>query len=220
MDTEDYDNKMKTHLNIPAYLRLNNITEYKPNVILNQYLILIMELKPFLSKKQYIWLYEAQNETGIIYGLSKIHKKDTPIRPIISQVKSLTNRLHRYLQQILKIGELQIPNLIKDTTDFLNKIKVSNTHINENTYLVSLDVESLYTNIPLDFGIEAIVEHYTETLKYWVCYDIDIKAIPPNLFKKTLEFTLQNCYFTYNQGIFKKCMVLPWGVRLQSRQPI
>lgn len=211
MDTEDYDNKMKNHLNIPAYLRIDNKTEYEPNKILNQYLVLIMELKPFLSKKQYIWLYEAQNELGTIYGLPKIHKKDIPIRPIISQVKSLTNRLHRYLQQVLKIGELQIPNLIKDTTDFLNKLKIYNNHIDENTYLVSLDVESLYTNIPLDFGIDVIIEHYIETLKYWVCYDVDVKAIPPNLLRKILEFTLHNCYFKYNEDIYKQMYGLTMG---------
>lgn len=211
MDTQDYDNKMKLHLEIPAHLKLKNNIDYDPNENLNQYLLLIMELKPYLNKKQYIGLYEAQNEKGIIYGLPKIHKKEVPMRPIISQVKSLTNRLHRYIQQLLKIGELQIPNIIKDTTDFINKLNTYNANINENTYLVTLDVESLYTNIPIDWGIEAIIEHYTETLKFWCCYDIDIKPIPPRLLKKTLEFALQNCFFTYNKDIFRQLHGLTMG---------
>jgi len=211
MNTHDYDNKMKLHLDIPAYLKLENSIEYDPNEILNQYLLLIMELKPFLSKKQYIWLYEAQNEKGIIYGLPKIHKKEVPIRPIISQVKSLTNRLHRYIQQLLKIGELQIPNIIKDTTDFINKLNTYIPEIREKTYLITLDVESLYTNIPIEWGIAAIIEHYTETLKCWCCYDIDIKPIPPRLLKKSLEFALQNCFFTYNNNTYRQLHGLTMG---------
>lgn len=37
------------------------------------------------------------------------------------------------------------PNLIKDTTDFLNKIENYRNQILEETILVTLDVESLYS---------------------------------------------------------------------------
>ena len=43
---------------------------------------------------------------------------------------------------------------IKDTTDFLNKLDTIEG-INEDSLLVSLDVTSLYTNIPNQEGIEA-----------------------------------------------------------------
>jgi len=57
----------------------------------------------------------------------------------------------------LKIGEAKIPNIIKGTTDFLNKLLLLKNKISDNTLLVTIDVESLYTNIPLDFGIELLV---------------------------------------------------------------
>ena len=211
LNTSDYVTKMNEHLsNATAYLKLEP-KNYDPNVILKEYLDLIFELKKYLSKKQYNWLIEAPNEVGIMYGLPKIHKKNHPIRPIASQIKCLTNRLHIYLQQLLKIGELQIPNIIKDTTDFINKLKTYENNLSENTYLVALDVEALYTNIPLEWGISALVEHYSETLKYWCCFDIDIKPIPPGLLAKTLEFTLKNCYFSFNNDIYKQLQGLTMG---------
>ena len=46
---------------------------------------------------------------------------------------------------------------VRDTTDFVNKLsKVETT--NKSTLLVSMDVTSLYTNIPTNEGIDAVNE--------------------------------------------------------------
>ena len=50
-----------------------------------------------------------------------------------------------------------IPSYIKDTTDFLMKVQ-SLTNLPSNTLLVTLDVSSLYTNIPHEEGIAACTE--------------------------------------------------------------
>jgi hypothetical protein len=101
--------------------------------------------------------------------------------------------------------------LIKDTTDFLNKIKKYDDQIANETLLVTLDVVSLYTNIPLDLGIELIIEHYTKTLNCWRNFEIDIKPIPPPLLGKILDFTLRNCYFTFNGAFYKQTQGLTMG---------
>ena len=44
---------------------------------------------------------------------------------------------------------------VKDTTDFIKKIEAID-HVSDHSYLVSLDVCSLYTNIPHMEGIEAV----------------------------------------------------------------
>ena len=49
----------------------------------------------------------------------------------------------------------QIPFHIKDTNDFVNKIEdIGN--IKSNSYLVMMDVKSLYTNTPISEGIAAV----------------------------------------------------------------
>ena len=118
MNTSDYEEKILNHLqNSTTYVRVTEDSINKEDLTL-KYRILINELRPFLTKKQFNWLIDTSSEPGILYGLPKIHKNGCPIRPIISQCNSPTIKLHTYLQQLLKIGEAQIPNLIKDTTDF------------------------------------------------------------------------------------------------------
>ena len=211
MNSADYEDKILSHLfSNSTYIKVTE-NPLKKDELICEYRALIDELKPFLTKKQYFWLNDVKNEPGLIYGLPKIHKKGNPIRPIISQCNSLTNKLHTYLQQLLKIGESQIPNLIRDTTDFLNRIKKYNDQITEDTILVTLDVEALYTNIPLDLGIEYITEHYIKTLKCWKEFEIDIKPVPPILLKKILEFTLKNCYFMFKGNLYKQIQGLTMG---------
>ena len=52
-----------------------------------------------------------------------------------------------------------IPSYIKDTTDILMKVQ-SLTNLPSDTLIVTLDISSLYTNIPHEEGIAA----YTEAL--------------------------------------------------------
>ena len=94
--------------------------------------------------------------TAIIYFLKKIHKNPMGIRPIVSMVNSamanLVEFLDIYLQSIMK----QLPAYLKDTTQFINEI--SEIPVEWNTWLVTVDVKSLYTNIPNDEGIQACYE--------------------------------------------------------------
>ena len=48
-----------------------------------------------------------------------------------------------------------MPSYVKDTSDFINRINETKD-INKDTILVTLDVKSLYTNIPNHEGIEAV----------------------------------------------------------------
>ena len=48
-----------------------------------------------------------------------------------------------------------LPSYIRDTTDFINLI--STTKLPTDSYLVSIDVSSLYTNIPHKEGVEAVL---------------------------------------------------------------
>ena len=52
----------------------------------------------------------------------------------------------------------ELPSYVKDTTDFLNKVDQLEK-VPENSTLVSLDVKSLYTNIPNNEGISAVKKH-------------------------------------------------------------
>ena len=93
--------------------------------------------------------------TPIFYMLPKIHKPNNPGRPIISGCDSPTANLSVYLDYYLKPIVQTLPSFIRDAEDFLQTILHPNIHIPANAILVTMDVQSLYTNIPQNEGIQA-----------------------------------------------------------------
>ena len=85
----------------------------------------------------------------------KIHKQNNPGRPVISSVSSHTSEISRFVDHHLQANVKELKSYVKDTTDFINKIEAQ-PEVPEDSYLVSLDARSLYTNIPHKEGIEAV----------------------------------------------------------------
>ena len=95
-------------------------------------------------------------KTPELYLLPKIHKSQVPPpgRPIISANSSPTERISAFVDTFLRPIVGKGASYIKDTTDFLNKMDKINT-MTPDSLLVSLDVSSLYTNIPNREGVQA-----------------------------------------------------------------
>ena len=135
---------------------------------------------------------EPSNEirTPVFYTLPKLHKEGIPGLPIISGCNSPTEKLSQYLDFYLKPIVRNIPSYIKDTTHFL-QVVLDQKEIPDNTILVTLDVKSLYTNIPDDEGINfcvnAIQNHYQGST-----------PLPIQHLKQMLIFILQYNHFTFN----------------------
>jgi len=84
-----------------------------------------------------------------LYGLAKVHKNDLPLRPVLSMPGSAYYKIAKQTAEWLSVvPECQINSLTKDIADKLNKIALKTDH-----ELVSFDVVSLYTNVPV---LEAI----------------------------------------------------------------
>ncbi len=85
------------------------------------------------------------SRAGVMYGLPKVHKEHTSLRPIISAVKTYNYELAKYLDEILK-PLIDDTSMLNDTYDFVNKI--GDLRHRTDCYMVSFDVESLFTNVP------------------------------------------------------------------------
>ena len=96
------------------------------------------------------WLSQTPNppRVPLFYTLTKIHKPTPVGRPIISGCDGPTERISSFADYILQLIAKAQKSYLKDTTDFINFIE--GTKIPKNTTLVSMDVTSLYTNIPQD----------------------------------------------------------------------
>ena len=107
-----------------------------------------------IDKKTMASLLVKNSKPSRFYILPKIHKPGNPGRPIVSSCGSSTEGILHFVDYHLAPLVKEIPSFIKDTTDFLNRIETID-NLPSDTLLVTLDVRSLYTNIPHSEGIEA-----------------------------------------------------------------
>ena len=98
--------------------------------------------------------FNSVPKAGRFYILPKIHKQGNPGRPIISSNGHPTERISEFVDYHLNPLVQTLPSYIKDTTHFLLQLEQMGP-LPDNAILVTLDVSSLYTNIPRNEGIEA-----------------------------------------------------------------
>ena len=91
-----------------------------------------------------------------LYLLPKIHKNVSPVpgRPIVSANESPTERISAFVDHFLAPIVHTSKSYIQDTSDFLRKLG-DFKDIPSKASLVTLDVCSLYTNIPNIEGLNA-----------------------------------------------------------------
>ena len=166
MNTEDYLTKIHTHL--------QDRNTYKPltynptSVIVNDTCTLIgyIHSQYTIDKATKEFLLSPKNtRTPLFYGLPKIHKPGCPLRPIVSgRDGGLTVHLSAYVTHFIQPLASNFPSHIKDTKHILNLIE-KRSLLPPNALLVTADVISLYTNIPHEEGIAAVI-HCMEEYKH------------------------------------------------------
>ena len=98
-------------------------------------------------------------KTPRMYFLPKVHKENNPGRPVVSSIGCHTEKISSFVEHHLQPMNQNLPSYVKDTTDFIKKIESLPEDPRQETILVTMDVRSLYTNIPNEEGIEA-VQHF------------------------------------------------------------
>ena len=113
----------------------------------------------YISEKEYKFLSKHfhSSQAPIFYGLPKIHQffeKFPPLGPIVSGFNRMLASLWEYVDSFLKYQAKTCKSNIRDTSDFLMKLKSLST-IPSTSTLVTMDVNSLYTNIDHKEGTDA-----------------------------------------------------------------
>jgi hypothetical protein len=114
-----------------------------------------------ISDKLFIGLEVNNPRTARLYLLPKIHKGkprgEVPGRPIVSCIGCPTEKISSFVDEHIKPFVKNVPSYIRDTTDFIIKLE-SITDLPDSVHLVTLDVTSLYTNIPNNEGMTAVAK--------------------------------------------------------------
>ncbi|XP_070576839.1 uncharacterized protein [Ptychodera flava] len=200
MDAEDYKGKINKMLSVTStYEKLKNDPTTKSQRQLCNILKSIKD-KGELPDHLYNKLRPAGRSTPApkFYGLPKIHKADVPLRPIVSSIGSCTYNTAKELARI--IGPLvgKSPHHIKDTTEFVNKMK--NKVIPPDYTIVSFDVSALFTSIPTDKALKCIQQRLQDDDTLQNRTTMSTASIC-----KLLEFCLDNTFFVYNSNFYRQC---------------
>ena len=136
----------------------------------------------------------------IFYTLTKIHKPNPVGRPIISGCEGPTERLSFFVDKLLQPIAQKQKSYLKDTTDFVNFIE--KTKVSQDTILVSMDVTSLYTNIPQEEGITT-AEHTRYSTTITLLYRHTTS-------KKCLNLSFRKIHSSLLETIIFRPMALQW----------
>ena len=82
------------------------------------------------------------------------HDIRPPYRPIVSYMGTITEHISGFVDSILQPLLKNIPSYLKDTTHFIRNLSYIGT-LAPGSMLISIDVNSLYTNIPHADGVAA-----------------------------------------------------------------
>ena len=90
----------------------------------------------------------------LFYGSAKLHKDGVPLRPIVSTIGSSTYMIAKRLNNVLAPYAQQANSYVRNTTDFLEKLE--DVTIDDDELMVSFDIKSMFTSVPIDDAYTAI----------------------------------------------------------------
>ena len=194
-DRQDYISRVNNLLSQNTY---RSIPGDPTNTIKNKLINILKRVKrqTGLNNETHKAMYPMGCVPLKFYGLPKIHKLDTPLRPIVSSCGSVTYGVTKELAKILKPLVGKSPHHINCTQDFVEQVR----HITlvPGECLSSYDVSSLFTSVPIDPALKIIK---------------DLMEKDPNLKDRTvigvddiillLEFCLKNTYFSFQDQFFE-----------------
>ncbi|XP_044764498.1 uncharacterized protein LOC123321057 [Coccinella septempunctata] len=129
-----------------------------------------------------------------LYGLRKTHKLTPTMRPVVSCVNSPTYNLSKFIQNILTQVSTTSEYNVKNSFVFAESIQ--GLVIPENYILVSLDVVSLFTNVPKDLVVELTKSRWSYIAAY--------TDMTKEMFIRVIEFIFQSSYFSFNDEIYSQ----------------
>ena len=206
LDTNFYRDKMvlKDHLNTGTYKIVSRFADNKVMRDLKEH---TKKHSKCLLESEIKYINNKHWKSSNIYVTPKVHKcqkildiaassseeyihipcpPDLKGRPIIAGPQSPTQRLSELVEKILSPLVPLLKSYVKDDWDFINRLPRTTDFECE---IYSVDIVSLYTNIPHKLGLEA-VEYYIDKYRHLI----------PNRFTK--EFILESIEFVLTNNNF------------------
>ena len=159
LNSKDYKNEaMRQLTDDNFYIKVHQDLTEKHLCAINT-LLHKLHGKGEIPDKVFKSLLKLQVRTARFYLLPKVHKsllpEKLPGRPIISGNDCASEKISCLVDEHIKPFVKNYPSFVKDTTDFINEVE-SLSGLPRTFVLATLDVTSLYTNIPNQEGLTAV----------------------------------------------------------------
>ena len=201
MSKENYIDKMNVVLqDTDTYIEIKKDPIKKIESDLNNILKTFLN-KEYITRQQYYFLRSSDKSLPKAYGLPKIHKDGFPLRIIVSTINSPLYSIANFVNKILTRSFPSARSHTKNSFELYKSL--SNFRIKEADVLLSLDVVSMFTNIPVDLALLGINNRWSYIEKF--------TDIPKDDFIYIVRFILSSTYFTFNDKIFKQTFGTPMG---------
>ncbi|CAF1126020.1 unnamed protein product [Adineta steineri] len=138
-----------------------------------------------------------------IRGQPKLHKENNPMRIITCSKNTITSPVSKFVFNIIKELRSTISNVVTNTTKFVDNINYLPLNINEN--LASLDIQDLFTNIPVTRAVDIVIHRLNESKK------LENTKLTKTDIKRLLLVSLNNSYFQFNNKFYRQTKGLPMG---------
>ncbi|XP_044134272.1 uncharacterized protein LOC122926834 [Bufo gargarizans] len=205
LNTEDYNReccRQLTDVEVYTRLTMDPINEFYPQ------LVKLCEKGAganILLESEAKFILNTQCRLPVFNYLPKVDKCLTapPGRPIISGINSLTANLSQYVDH-------QLQPIVKDTKCYLKNttqiIKIlENLTIDHDCTLSTLDVQSLYTSIRHEQGLQALSSQMHKSGRF--------KSIQIDFILEAVNFILKHNYFVFNTDFFLQKSGTAMGTR-------
>ena len=158
----------------------------------------LRKIKSKILENVYKKLYSTGLTPGKFYGNAKIYKllsddvNDLPLGPTVSNIRTAMYETAKYLAKLLSpLGKSKYT--INNSKQFAKCIKKQK--VPDGYQMVSFDVTSLFTNVPLSDTIDLILR------RIYIDMEIDT-TIPKREMKDLLYLCTKNVHFSFNGEIY------------------
>ena len=205
MERSSYEQKVADLLDDDSYVRISKDPTKKTERTLNEKLK-ELERSGELDKHLRSRFTAQHSYTPQLYAcLPKIHKPDIPLRPIVASIGSATYNLEKELARIISPLRGKTDSYVRTPKILCRKFKIS-IAIHDSEIMVSFDVKSLFTKVPMDEALEIMQEKLKndETLE-------DRTSFSAKTITNLIKFCMKTTYFGFKDKIYQQLDGAPMG---------
>lgn len=200
-----------------CYRQLRDETTYKEVIGLDSTVVkrtaerFIDEISGFLPRNERKWLLEntrKEPQLPDFYIMPKLHKDPVKGRPIVASHSWCTTPLSKWCSHQLQPIVERLPTVLRDTRSLTGRLDATRLIDGADFLISTLDVESLYTSIPIWDALRAVQDTIAPIFA--------LRGEPQlaQVLVKAIAFVLSQNYFLFDGRVFKQTKGLAMGTPL------